>query len=168
MHSGTFLQQYSKVKGFEYFEAQQLINTHHKRLHLVFTPSERMNYTCTLWLGSKKFSKTFRQFKKPRCKKSGVKVDDNLIFSHCWGLQQEWFDNNHSMSVTSHRAACGLYQSTLLKCCPHEFCWLYTLKPTLLLWKQTWSSKRDKICCVLSKVHTKACLAPTYIATAWG
>jgi len=70
MHSGTFLQQLRKVKGFEYIKHSKQ-STHHKRLHVPFTvSSERLNYTYTLWLGSTHFPKHLKPFQKQMCQKS--------------------------------------------------------------------------------------------------
>jgi len=46
MHSGTFLQHLRKVQ-FGIFLTQQLISTHHKRQHVLFTRSSDGCITCT-------------------------------------------------------------------------------------------------------------------------
>ena len=84
MHSGTFLQQLRKVKGFKYSEHSK---SHHKKLHVVFIgSSEWMNYTYTLWWRSANFPKSLRPFKKPTCQQSDIKKLHNLKFRQCVGV----------------------------------------------------------------------------------
>jgi len=80
MHSGKFLQQLRKFKGFKYFEHTI------KNCMLLSVSSEWMNYMYTLWLGSTDIPKTSRPFKKPRCQKRHIKEVRNLKFRHCIGV----------------------------------------------------------------------------------
>ena len=74
-------------ESFRIFWAQQLISTHHKRLHVVFTGSSKwMNYMYTLWLTSTDFLKTLRPSQKLRCQKCDIKGIHNLKFRHWLGV----------------------------------------------------------------------------------
>jgi len=126
MQSGTLLQQLGKIK---IFWAHQLINTHHKSLHVVFTGSfQWMNYMYTLWLWSTNFPKSFRPIQKPWIQKSDTTEFQNLKYRHSLGVLAHMVENTSSMSVTSPRAASDSSLGTLDMHSSHAFWRLYTLK----------------------------------------
>jgi len=68
------------------FWAHQLINTHHKCLHVVFTGSFIwMNYMYNLWLGVHKFSRKLEALQKAWIQKSGINEIQNLKYKYSLG-----------------------------------------------------------------------------------
>jgi hypothetical protein len=138
IHSGTFLRTIKESQRFQIFWAQQLISTHHTRLHVVFTgSSEFMNYMYTQWLGSTDFPKTLKPFQKPRCQRSGIKEVHNLNFRHCLGVlpYRTWKCLEYGCNLT-HSCIWLASMWTLERHSLYVSWRLYILKSRILLWKQ--------------------------------
>ena len=159
-----------KVKKFQIYWAQYFIDTHHKRLHVIFTGSCEWMITCKhLCLGSTNFPKTFRPLQKHRCQKSDIQEVHSVKFRHSLGFVAH-------MIWKCLRYVCHLTQSckwlsslgTLEMQSPHEFWRLYTLKSKTLIVEKTKHdilSVSKSVAWYQKNMHIKACLVMGY--TGW-
>jgi len=132
-----------------------------------------MVYMYTLWMGSTNFTKTLRQFQKPRRQKCDIKGVHNLTCRHCLGLEVHMISKyfEYVCHLTQNCKWLSLQWTLDMTCtvhmpfggCTHWYsdCIIETIKHDIL-------NVSKSVAWYQKYMHIKACIAMGNAPRAWG